>query len=143
MFKIKKKLVCPIHFPPHPKIGPALQNDQKWVFIKYGCVKYHWKVHVKKISKRTKNFCSVPPTSCPTQKSVPDPKWSKNRKIGVHWVWPYHIPLESPWKGYFKKTKKFWPSPPKNWSWDQNDPKCLGASHQSSSMIAPTLLKSQ
>lgn len=26
--------------------------------------------------------------------------------------------------------------------WDQNDPKCLGASHQSSSMIIPTLLKS-
>ena len=71
------------------------------------------------------------------------PRSSQNEaKIDVHWVWSNHLPLESPWTGDFKKTKMFWPVSPKNWLWDQNDPKCLGASHQSSSTIIPTLLKS-
>ena len=75
-----------------PKIGAQ----------KCGCFMYCRKYYGKQISKSPKKFDQPHPLpSCPTQKLVLGPK------MGVHRVWLCHIPLERPWKGDFKKIKKF------------------------------------
>ena len=64
------------HFLPCPKIGPGPKNDQKWVFIKYGCVTYCWKAHGQEISKsqkKKKKRRAIPSISCPAQKLVHGP----------------------------------------------------------------------
>ena len=67
--------------------------------------------------QKVKQKRPAPPTSCPAQKSVPNPKMTK--------VWSCHIPLESPLKGDFKRPKIFCliclihSALPKNLSWAQ------------------------
>ena len=75
------------------------KNERKWVFIKYGCVRYHWKAHGNEISK---SHTPILPHSNIGLWPWHDQKWVLNKYSRViHWK-----PMER-----FQKNI-FWPTSP-------------------------------
>ena len=98
----------------HPKVGPRSKNDQKWVFIKYSCIIYHWKSNGKKISKIQKNILCAQRTYCGTQKLVPGHKITKNGcSLSVVLLFIVGKPME---KGFYRIKRK-WQLPPTSFCW--------------------------
>ena len=84
---------------PHPKIHPKPKNDQKCVFINYGDIIYCWKARGKGNLKNKKKF-TFPILFRFYKKITTRPKNEQK-------VWLCHIPLETQWKGDFKKSQNF------------------------------------
>ena len=100
--KTKEILIHPTHLLPYPKFGWRPKSDQKWVFTNFGPAIYSCKADGKKISKSQKEIDLPHPLPSPSK------IWSWALKLlqkKVHYVWLCHKPLESPWKGDFKRRK--------------------------------------
>lgn len=100
--KTKEILIHPTHLLPYPKFGWRPKSDQKWVFTNFGPAIYSCKADGKKISKSQKEI------DLPHPLPTPSKIWSWALKLlqkKVHYVWLCHKPLESPWKGDFKRRK--------------------------------------
>ena len=94
----KKQTDPPTLFLSRLQIGPGPSNDQKLVILSY-IIGESMKRRFQKVQK---NLDLPHPLLTPPKNRSWAQKWART---GVHWVWSFHIPLQSIWKD-FNKSKK-------------------------------------